>query len=421
MQSGASTIQIEQQAISILNCIFRHNSNDFAGVIDFSKMNQSIASIRHSSFIHNVVTGTGASIGGAALSGTPQSLEVEISKFIGNQATNSNGGAVCLPSISSITIRECEFACNSAGEQGGAIFVKQNPTTDRPITIEQSTFRSNYAMKQGGSMALALAAPTGVVSVVRNNTFDWNWSDGNGGAVFCVAEEPNAALSLADNQFELNVAGGYANSSSHQGAVFFTESCLCRQAATGLPIIPNPSGDVIAIEEGDTDRLCPTVSSRAPSPDLKIFLPLSRCVVDPPPTGGPSVGGIMIPSVGTIEGIMIGVILFELLLLFVLLLVICHRRRKQKLEKQYVPTQPVIATTVSTPQIAEESSSSSQSSSSTEDSGEIGTPLGVVPDSAPTPLVSAAVQKRFREVRSSPHPHFRIKRAEHNICCLIVR
>jgi predicted outer membrane repeat protein len=399
--------------------------------------------------IRNVFQANSAVNGnGGAIYGTGGGLSVTDSKFLFNSA--KTGGAVYMSNTTSpSSINNCEFSCNTASDVGGAMYFSQSA---QGVVIENSSFRSNSAAKQGGALHLNL---NNQVNIVRNNSFESNWSQSFGGAIHCTSFGETPTLAILENEFTDNVAGGAANTTTF-GAAYYTTTCRCANDTAGSSTFTN-SSQIIAIEEGEVDLSCPTVSSSPPAaepvtePTLEPTVapltspayepanePLDVPVVEQPteePKEPPAALGIVDPppgdvvlGVGAIVGIVVGIILLLLLLLLLIMLLLFYRRRRRSAQTKNgvdagaSPTTTAVPMSAAVPLVTEESASSEsagESNSSLPGTGEDDVaPLAVA--MAPVPVVaSAAVQKRIREVWLFLRKGRRLSKFPDLFCCVL--
>jgi hypothetical protein len=436
----------DQSVLEIRTNTFTNNrGQNGAGIVYSRLLSLSSALLSDNTFLNNTGTQTGAvwvsegittmirnvfqtnsavNGNGGAIYKTGGGLSVTDSKFLFNSA--KTGGAIYMVNtISPSSINNCEFSSNMASDVGGAMYFRQIAPG---VVIENSSFRSNSAAKQGGALHLNLSNQ---VNIVRNNTFESNWSQSFGGAVHCTGIGETPTLAILENEFTYNVAGGAANTTTF-GAAYYTTTCRCANDTSGSSTFTN-SSQIIAIEEGEVDPSCPTVSPSPPAaepvtePILEPTVapltspayepanePLDAPVVEQPaeePKEPPAALGIVDPppsgvnlGVGAIVGIVVGIILLLLLLLLLILLLLFYRHRRRSAQTKNgvdAGASPTTTAALATPMSAEESASSEsagESNSSLPGTGEDDVaPLAVA--MAPVPVVaSAAVQKRIREV-----------------------
>jgi hypothetical protein len=411
-QNGAGVVSLELSSLSstlLSDNMFLNNTGTQTGAILVSNGNTTM--IRNVFQTNSAINGSGG-----AIYGTEGGLSVTDSKFLFNSA--KTGGAIYMSNTTSpSSINKCEFSCNMASDVGGAMYFNQSA---QGVVIENSSFRSNSAAKQGGALHLNL---NNQVNIVRNNSFESNWSQSFGGAIHCTSFGETPTLAILENEFTYNVAGGAANTTTF-GAAYYTTTCRCANDTSGSSTFTN-SSQIIAIEEGEVDLSCPTVSSSPPLFEAGFIHPELACYPEPPivpaeepvteptlepldapvveqpteePKEPPAALGIVDPppggvdlSVGAIVGIVVGIILLLLLLLLLIMLLLFYRRRRRSAQTKNgvdagaSPTTTTTAASMSAtvvPLVTEESASS-------ESAGES--------NSVPV-VASAAVQKRIREV-----------------------
>jgi hypothetical protein len=352
-QNGAGVVSLRLFSICaalLSDNTFLNNTGTQTGAVLVSDGN--ITMIRNVFQTNSAVNGTGG-----AIYGTGGWLSVTDSKFLFNSA--KTGGAVYMSNTTSpSSINKCEFSCNTASDVGGAMYFSQSA---QGVVIENSSFRSNSAAKQGGALHLNL---NNQINIVRNNSFESNWSQSFGGAMYCTSFEETATLAILENEFTYNVAGGAANTTTF-GAAYYTTTCRCANDTTGSSTFTN-SSQIIAVEEGEVDPSCPTVSSSPPLLEAEIIHPELACYLEPSivPAEEPSVAPMTSPAyepanepldapvveqpkeppaalgivdpppgvdlgVGAIVGIVVGIILLLLLLLLLIVLLLFYRRRRR--------------------------------------------------------------------------------------------
>jgi hypothetical protein len=339
-QNGAGAVSLDLSPLYpalLSDNTFLNNTGTQTGAILVSNGNTTM--IRNVFQTNSAVNGNGG-----AIYGTGGGLSVTDSKFLFNSA--KTGGAVYMDNISPSIIIKCEFSCNTASDVGGAMYFNQSA---QGVVIENSSFRSNSAAKQGGALHLSL---NNQVNIVRNNSFESNWSQSFGGAIHCTSFGETPTLAILENEFTYNVAGGAANTTTF-GAAYYTTTCRCANDTTGSSTFTN-SSQIIAIEEGEVDLSCPTVTPSPPLFEAGIIHPELACYSEPPivpaeepvaeptlepteePKEPPIALGIVDPppggvdlGVGAIVGIVVGIILLLLLLLLLILLILFYRRRRR--------------------------------------------------------------------------------------------
>ena len=113
--------------------------------------------------------------GGAIADRTGNKLTVINSTFIGNKASEDNGGAIFCEGL--LYVEGCLFESNSAKVDGGAIFCKGD------MRVVGSVFKSNKA-SGARSQCYGGAIRTEGIAYIDNSTFENNTSDDYGGAVY---------------------------------------------------------------------------------------------------------------------------------------------------------------------------------------------------------------------------------------------
>lgn len=185
--------------------------------------------------------------GGAIYAISTQNLNIGDVKFLNNVVSNgvdggeSNGGAIFLQGVSSVTMWNVEFSGNSANTRGGAIY-----NGDSALTINGTGVFSDNTAKTGGAIYMYDVTGTTVTStgvgtefnsnnatgnggavanfdstfnVGKNNTFSGNTTAGNGGAIY------NASFSGTS---QTNIAGGttFSGNSAAQGGAVYNSGSL---------------------------------------------------------------------------------------------------------------------------------------------------------------------------------------------------
>ena len=187
-------------------------------------------------------SGADSPSGGAIYAISTQNLNIGDVRFLNNIVDNgvaggeSNGGAIFLQGVSSVTMGNVEFSGNSANTRGGAIY-----NGDSVLTINGAGIFSANSAKTGGAIYMydvtgktvtntgvgtefnsnnatgnggAVANFDSTLNVGKNNTFSGNTTTGKGGAIY------NASFSGTS---KTNIAGGTnftANSAAQGGAVY---------------------------------------------------------------------------------------------------------------------------------------------------------------------------------------------------------
>lgn len=170
--------------------------NDGAGAIFINKKCGDIY-FHNSTFIGNKAL---AADGGAIISfDSETTLNIYNCTFIDNSATGGTakrcGGAIM--AAGKINIFDSTFKNNHADTQGGAIH------TGKLGTVDNSVFISNYA-KYGGALYTSFE----INSVVTRSYFDTNYANNRGGAIYTNKASTSSFLTLENNTFINNDAGG---------------------------------------------------------------------------------------------------------------------------------------------------------------------------------------------------------------------
>ncbi|WP_305556769.1 PQQ-binding-like beta-propeller repeat protein [Methanobrevibacter sp. V74] len=140
-------------------------------------------------------------------------LTVINSNFTGNEAHNSNGGAIAASNYGSspyVNIENCNFDNNTATGSGGAISFG-GPS----LIVNNSRFNNNVASSgSGGAIAFG-----GSSLIVDNSSFNNNnVTTGNGGAIGCIG-----ISNITNSVFICNVVKGSANN-GRGGGVYGSDS-----------------------------------------------------------------------------------------------------------------------------------------------------------------------------------------------------
>lgn len=187
-------------------------------------------------------SGADSPSGGAIYAISTQNLNIGDVRFLNNIVDNgvaggeSNGGAIFLQGVSSVTMGNVEFSGNSANTRGGAIY-----NGDSVLTINGAGVFSDNTAKTGGAIYMydvtgttvtntgvgtefnsnnatgnggAVANFDSTLNVGKNNTFSGNTTTGKGGAIY------NASFSGTS---KTNIAGGTnftGNRAAQGGAVY---------------------------------------------------------------------------------------------------------------------------------------------------------------------------------------------------------
>jgi len=174
---------------TIVNSTFNHNhAGENGGALDW---NSTIGRLINSTFFNNTAKYGGATYRGANSTGGFGYNN----KYISNHA-EINGGAIDWNAAGG-NITHSEFRDNTAGQNGGAVYVGANGTT---AYITDAVFTNNSAGIDGG--AVNWAASNGHILTSR---FDYNTAGQNGGAVFIGGSSGNGTI--INSTFNYNHAG----------------------------------------------------------------------------------------------------------------------------------------------------------------------------------------------------------------------
>ena len=128
-------------------------------------------------------------------------------RFVNGTTSSASGGAICAL-CDKLTVNDCTFIDNEAGEYGGAI------SASGQLIINRCNFIDNHA-DYGGAIA-AFYPDSGYQSVdISNSVFDGNWADSYGGAIYLygfstegriLLDHPIAQSSIKNTEFTYNEA-----------------------------------------------------------------------------------------------------------------------------------------------------------------------------------------------------------------------
>ena len=158
--TGANAVSLE-----VLSSTFSRNvtGNDGGGI---RLMGDGNLKVTGSKFIGNVV----AFAGGGLYARTSGTVVISSSLFQRNVATFSKGGGLYLGGTGAKTVTSCIIKDNTAGSQGGGIFLDEGL-----LTIKSSTITGNIAKTAGGGVFNDSATPiTLVATVIANNVAPLN-------------------------------------------------------------------------------------------------------------------------------------------------------------------------------------------------------------------------------------------------------
>ncbi|MCR5797392.1 MAG: hypothetical protein K6G63_05685 [Eubacterium sp.] len=122
-------------------------------------------------------------------------VKLDSVKFVGNRAAK-NGGAIYVDldlkkySGTLMYARKCIFTDNQAGQDGGALCMRDNPENKGAVTFDRCVFRGNKAEENGGAIVVI---DDGLV--LSNTEITGNTAGGYGGGVF------------VDYRYDINLKG----------------------------------------------------------------------------------------------------------------------------------------------------------------------------------------------------------------------
>jgi len=248
----------EGTLMTATDCSFTQNSAGTGGAVYCER--QSSFNAENCSFTENTATGESGAIyvsgkskatliggtvkdnisgsHGGAMSVRSSTLEVDGTAFSGNSAGN-NGGAIYISYISStginstVKIRNASFTENASASYGGVFYVTRQTVEEavdtRILRVTGSSFTKNAAQKSGGVVYLASKAEgffadseftenaaidaqggvlytTGGIAIFERNTFTKNTAKTTGGAISVPGK---AQVTLYEAIAEENTSGGY--------------------------------------------------------------------------------------------------------------------------------------------------------------------------------------------------------------------
>lgn len=185
-------LAIAYATMEIRECVFASNSAGEGGAL---KVGFSTISIADCTFDSNL----DADGGGAISLELHSSASITGSSFLGNHG--SDGGAISLYRTPEVTISDCWFDGNSAGNKGGAIWYEaSSPPPPTAPTIEDCLFLGNSA-EGGGAIGMWLNASPRILRC----TFVGNSESGEGGgAIRCE----NASSPILEQVLIVDNPGG---------------------------------------------------------------------------------------------------------------------------------------------------------------------------------------------------------------------
>ena len=190
-------------------CKFSKNNSASTGGVIYAKNNTGSISFTDCEFTEN----TSVDNGGVAWLNPVTSATFTGCTFTSNGVTGNNvGGAMYLSGATGLTIDECSFIENYAGDRGGALYNSGAST----ITITDSEFTSNIASanneNEGAGAIYTSSTPTitiGGKTATGKTVFKNNVSGTSGGAIWATGT-PNVTINGATfegNEAKKNEAG----------------------------------------------------------------------------------------------------------------------------------------------------------------------------------------------------------------------
>ena len=211
---------LDHANLTITNCQFSNNRAHDGAAISANRSPK--LQINDSTFANNVASNVISATGGALHTETCATVSISNSTFLNNRAnyfggaiydqdsneytftgcsfssnvaSRSKGGAMRFSSVLQLSLVNSSFDSNSAGEEGGAVFV--DGTISTQITLSHSSFDGNSAGTEGGALRV-----TGSV------TADWSNFTNNransGGALYLNGD--HTRLSVSHGYFKSNNA-----------------------------------------------------------------------------------------------------------------------------------------------------------------------------------------------------------------------
>ncbi|MBX7105659.1 MAG: right-handed parallel beta-helix repeat-containing protein [Gemmataceae bacterium] len=155
---------------------------------------------------------------------TVASATFERMTFTGGMVTGTEDGGAIQSKATALTIRDCVFDGNSAGDFGGAVVTLVSSVT----TLERVTMSNNSAGFTGGGFANFVAGPVTVV----DSAFFGNFAGAIGGA---LAHTGGTALTIRNTTISGNTAGTNGGGILHGGNGAFTldNSTVVNNKASG--------------------------------------------------------------------------------------------------------------------------------------------------------------------------------------------
>lgn len=187
----AQTNAFTTQAVSVSDCTFTANTATYGGGGALYLIDHTLA-VADSTFDANISLEYGGAVYFETTHAEPLAIDLADTSFIGNESTESSGGALSLDFYATGTAERLVFTGNTADGGGGAI----DGGTDM-FELVDSEFHDNSAIDGGGAIAgnpnienswfegnaSAVGGALSTASVVRGSVFLENTATERGGAV----------------------------------------------------------------------------------------------------------------------------------------------------------------------------------------------------------------------------------------------
>ena len=236
-QHGGVIVTLQKTSVTIVGCIFTHNSAEETGGV-MRTAEESSFNITDSIFTNNSVkTGFG---GGVACTQHQSSFLITNSMFCNNSVllSRSGGGGVALVfGTSSFTINKCYFTNNSAS-LGGVIHSLIQPS----FSFINSTFTNNWAKVSGGVLSTLRKSSIAII----NCTFTKNQATRFGG-VMNSADESLFNITNSDFNFNGAFRGGVMNAGG-ESSFNISNSNFTNSSSAGVGGVIWCSGGIINID-----------------------------------------------------------------------------------------------------------------------------------------------------------------------------
>ncbi len=223
---------------------------------------------------------TGSADGGAVLVDDPDASLLFDTVIASSNEAGDYGGAVHFPNGDAdarFSIVQSEFSGNSAGDEGGALWLDLMDTGDNETRprIVGSTLAGNSSGSMGGAMYLGTRALDGIFLRVQNTTISGNSAAAGGGALaFDLAESGNAFFThatIANNTTAAAGQGGAVLTSpgiNDEQFVYFGSSIVAGNTAAGAPSNCVGPGNVQGSDSIESANSCGlTGASNKPNTD----------------------------------------------------------------------------------------------------------------------------------------------------------